>query len=114
MEVHDYIFVSREHIVWPPIFNINYCTLKGPPAQMFHIIIWRSQLSISRCSVPSLIKVAGHPAHSAARLCIEIEWDHVDLSLPSKSMADIPQFKQTDCPQTSLAASGGDSSSASS
>ena len=37
------------------------------------------------------IKVAGHPAHSAARLRVEIEREmcHMDLSLPSKSMAEI-------------------------
>ena len=34
------------------------------------------------------LKVVGHPAHSAARLCVEIEW-----SLPSKPMAEIaPQI----------------------
>ena len=37
------------------------------------------------------IKVAGHPAHSAVRVRIEIEWEicHVDLSLRSKCMAEI-------------------------
>ena len=38
------------------------------------------------------LTVAGHPARSVAYLRIEIEW-HVDLSLPSKSMAEIaPQI----------------------
>ena len=36
------------------------------------------------------IKVAGHPACSAMHQRVEIEWEicHVDLSLPSKSMAE--------------------------
>ena len=40
-------------------------------------------------------KVAGHPARSTACLRIDIEWEicHVDLSLPSKSTAEIaPQI----------------------
>ena len=41
------------------------------------------------------LKVAGYPAHSAVRLHVIIEWD-VDLSLPSKSIAEIvPQISGT-------------------
>ena len=41
------------------------------------------------CCLP--FKVAGHPARSAARLCVENEWEicHVDLSLQSNCMAEI-------------------------
>ena len=45
-----------------------------------------SEISVIKC-----LKVAGHPACFAACLCVEIEWEicHVNLSLPSKSMAAI-------------------------
>ena len=38
-----------------------------------------------------VLEVVGHPVRSAARLRIEIEWEicHVDLSLPSKCIAEI-------------------------
>ena len=57
------------------------------------------------------LKVAGHPARSAARLRVEIEWEicHVGLSYHQNVWQKWhPKFKKTevwDCPQTSLAAS---------
>ena len=41
--------------------------------------------------IVTVYKVAGHPAHFAAHLRVENEWEicHVDLSLRSKFMAEI-------------------------
>ena len=54
------------------------------------IDVWECFLLLQQLSARA-IKVVGHPARSAASLRIEIEWEicHVDLSLPSKSMAEI-------------------------
>ena len=52
-------------------------------------------LTCAMVTLTICIKVAGHPAHSAARLREEIEWEicRVDLLLLSKSMAEIaPQI----------------------